>query len=138
MKILVILGNKLNQDSTLSSVGLLRVSAGFKIHNFIDFDKIILSGGVTNGYKKSEARAMSDYLVKNGVSEELLILEENSRNTMENGKYTVDILNGIEGSHEIFVLSSKGHIARRFHNPVEVFDAYAHGNKNLHLVYVGV
>ncbi len=138
MKILVILGSKLTSDEKLSKVGLLRTSAGAKIHKSINFDKILVSGGITHGRTVSEAEVMERELIKLGVSEDIIMMEAKARTTVENGKYCVEILKYIPGEKEVFILSSKSHIARRFHNPVEIFDGYASGAKEISLVYVGV
>ncbi len=142
MKILVILGNELNKDDSLSQAGKLRVFAGIKIHQSEKFDRIIFSCGYTHSHKISEAAAMVEEAKVMGASESIMILEERSKNTIENGKYTVEILKDIlkaaRGELEVFVLSSKSHIARRFHNPVEIFDGYAKGVAGLNLIYIGV
>ncbi|MFI3166355.1 MAG: YdcF family protein [Bacillota bacterium] len=138
MKILVILGSKLTNEDKLTKVGLLRTSAGAKIHTSINFDKILVTGGITHGRKISEAEVMEAELIKLGVDPEIIMMEARSRTTVENGKYCVEILQHIDGEKEVFVLSSKSHIARRFHNPVEIFDGYSSGVKNMSLVYVGV
>ncbi len=138
MNILVILGNKLNRYDTLSQAGLSRVVGGLKVHSHINFDKIIISGGVTGGSSISEAKAMEKEFLKAGVSEDIIILEEKSRNTIENGRFTVAMLKEMEGDKVVFVLSSKEHIARRFHNPVEIFDGQAYGRADIKLLYVGV
>ncbi len=138
MKILVILGNKLNGDNTLSKAGKVRVFGGLDLHKSINFDKIILSGGITHGLKISEAFAMKKVLIENDVEEDKIILEEKSKTTVENGKYTVEILKKIQGEKQVFVLSSKNHIARKFHNPVDIFESNAKGDENIKLLYVGV
>lgn len=57
-------------------------------------DKIILTGGIAAEYPedKSIAEAMKDYLIKKGVPEEVIHLETTSKNTAENLKNIMDIL----------------------------------------------
>lgn len=49
---------------------------------------LVLSGGKVPGEKESEAQAMYQYLVYNGVSPEHLLLEERSVSTVENIAYS--------------------------------------------------
>jgi len=50
--------------------------------------KIIVSGGKGPDENITEAEAMKRYLIKNGISENRIILEDKSRNTYENIKFT--------------------------------------------------
>lgn len=49
---------------------------------------IVVSGGRGNDEHISEALAMKNYLVDSGISEEKIIMEDNSKNTYENFKYS--------------------------------------------------
>ncbi|MDV4149480.1 YdcF family protein [Clostridium sp. AL.422] len=53
--------------------------------------KIIVSGGQGNGENISEAEAMKRYLLEKGLKEEI-IMEDQSRNTVENLRYSKDII----------------------------------------------
>lgn len=57
--------------------------------------KIILSGGKGPGETITEADAMEKYLVRKGANKENIIKEENSTDTMENFKFTKQILSSI-------------------------------------------
>lgn len=54
--------------------------------------KVILSGGQGLGEDITEAEAMRRYLVKNGISEERIMLEDQSVNTDENIKFSREIM----------------------------------------------
>lgn len=53
---------------------------------------IVLSGGQGPGESISEAEAMKRYLLENGVEEKRLLLEDKSKNTMENFKFSKRII----------------------------------------------
>ncbi|MCC0658973.1 YdcF family protein [Clostridioides sp. ZZV14-6154] len=49
---------------------------------------VVVSGGKGNGENITEAKAMKDYLVKNGIDNNRIIEEDKSTNTYENFKYS--------------------------------------------------
>lgn len=74
----------------------------------------ILSGGQGPGELITEAEAMHRYLVEAGIDESRLIKEDKSTSTMENIKFSYEIING--NSHKIeakvIVISSRFHLLR--------------------------
>lgn len=76
--------------------------------------KIIVSGGQGSGETISEAEAYKIYLVNHGVKAENIIEEQKSKTTMENMKYTRDILKKIDGRENIriAIVTSNYHILR--------------------------
>lgn len=54
--------------------------------------KIVVSGGKGDNEHESEARCMHDYLIEHGVSEESVLMEDQSRNTHQNVLYTHKLL----------------------------------------------
>ena len=62
-------------------------SGGEKCH-----DRIIILGGVTGDSQISEARAGADYLQAQGMAEESLMLEDQSRHTLENMQHARSLL----------------------------------------------
>ena len=77
MKVIVVLGYKLNDDASMDELLIKRLDLCLKLINEESYDKIILSGGCPTppGLEISEAEAMSRYLIKKGVSEEIIIKE---------------------------------------------------------------
>lgn len=74
---------------------------------------IIVSGGRGNEIKASEAAVMEEYLVSKGVSAEKIIKEDNSRTTVENFKFSTDILNEKYGSNRsVALITNVFHIYR--------------------------
>lgn len=72
--------------------------------------KAVLSGGQGRGEKISEAECMRRLLVREGISEERLILEENSTTTMENLTFSQYFLN--RERDEVGLVTSNFHIYR--------------------------
>ncbi|MCH4057893.1 MAG: YdcF family protein [Lactobacillaceae bacterium] len=60
--------------------------------------KIIFSGGQGPDEKLSEAQAMADYAIAHGWDPELVVLEDKSRNTLENMKFSKAI---IDADHSV-------------------------------------
>ena len=122
MHVLVVLGNRMNDDGTMTGLSVKRLNAAMRFAVAFGVDKIILSGGVANKKaNRSEAAAMREYLVDNGVAEEKLICEYQTTTTEENAKYSVPIAAKL-GATEITVITSNEHMSRNFLNPIKLFE----------------
>ncbi|MBR7162519.1 MAG: YdcF family protein [Clostridia bacterium] len=122
MKVLVVLGNRMNDDGTLSDAMLERLNKALVVAD--DFDKIIVTGGVANSIAgRAEGDMMSKWLVENGVPMGKILVENRSHTTKENAKFTAPIIKGI-GAEEVTILSSAYHIDRKVYNPVRLFKKY--------------
>ena len=116
MHVLVVLGNRMNDDGTMTGLSVKRLNAAMRFAVAFGVDKIIFSGGVANKKaNRSEAAAMREYLVDNGVAEDKLICEDQSTTTEENAKYSVPIAAKL-GATEITVITSNEHMSRNFLN----------------------
>ncbi|KUO62016.1 MAG: hypothetical protein APF84_05150 [Gracilibacter sp. BRH_c7a] len=75
---------------------------------------VIVSGGKGTDETTSEAKAMSIFLKANGISANRIILEENSRSTSENFKYSAEILQqrGEIPPVKILIVTSNFHLFR--------------------------
>ena len=121
MRVLVVLGHRLNNDGTMSAQLQERLDETLKQFKSTPFDKIILSGGVANkNAKVSEASIMSDYLTAGGIPLDKQILEDSSLTTKENAKFCASILKELKVK-EFWLLSSACHIQRKWLNPVKLF-----------------
>ena len=60
----------------------------------------------------TEAEAMKNYLIKKGISEKNIIKEEQSRNTLENFKYSKEKLKKLKINNNIAFVSNNFHILR--------------------------
>ena len=75
---------------------------------------VVVSGGQGPDEHVTEARAMADYLMEHGVEETRILLEEESHNTVQNLRYTAQLLedNGYDTDQEIVVVSNGFHLTR--------------------------
>lgn len=74
---------------------------------------IVVSGGQGNDEHVSEAQCMYDYLTEHGVDGNQILMEDKSRNTWENVRYTQALLEekGLDAS-QILVVSNGFHLTR--------------------------
>lgn len=75
---------------------------------------VVVSGGQGKDEPSTEARAMADYLMEQGVKEEQLLLEEQSHNTLQNFQYSSALLaeQGLELDQGVLVVSNGFHLTR--------------------------
>lgn len=93
-----------------------RITADFRARleramRFPEDSTLIILGGVTDRSKVSEAAAGRDWLVRQGTSETRIVLEDESRNTLENLVYAREIL-GVRGVERPIIVTSRYHAAR--------------------------
>lgn len=69
----------------------------------------VVSGGQGPGEKVSEAKAMKDYLVEQGIDESRIIMEDRSTSTFENLKFTFDITDKMGLSRDITIVTDGYH-----------------------------
>lgn len=76
---------------------------------------VVVSGGQGSNEPSTEARAMADYLLAAGISQERILLEEDSHNTMQNFQYSAQLLEekgfDLEDT-EVLVVSNGFHLTR--------------------------
>lgn len=134
MKALIILGNRLNDDASLSEKGLKRCEFTVRAYDIFHPDRVILSGGVANEKAGiSEAEAMFRELVSRGMREDLFLLERDSRNTDENAMNSFAICQK-EGIGEVVVISTIEHFGRSIpKNAVRCFRDAAKRFPDIHL-----
>ena len=76
---------------------------------------VIVSGGQGRDEPTTEARAMADYLIEEGVEDENILLEDQSHNTAQNFQYTAQLLEkeGYDVSETpVLVVSNGFHLTR--------------------------
>jgi uncharacterized SAM-binding protein YcdF (DUF218 family) len=71
---------------------------------------IILSGGQGSDELRTEAEAMQEYLLSKGLSEELLILEDQSTSTQENLRFSKSLLP--KANAKVLLVTSDYHLYR--------------------------
>ena len=135
MRYLIILGNKLNDDGSLSAKGLKRCEITKKAFEIFRPDRIILSGGIANAKAGiSEAEALFRHLTGDlGMDRSIFILEDRSTTTEENAVFSLKIAED-DGADEVVVISSIEHFGRRFpKNAVMHFQEIAKRYPSVHL-----
>lgn len=123
MLVAVVLGNRLKDDGSCTDIMMARLNLALEVDRFMKPDKIILSGGVANPLaRKSEAQAMFDWLVVQGINADKLVLEDKSLTTKQNAKFSVPIALQL-GADKILVCTTPEHMHRKFLNPIKLFRA---------------
>ena len=74
----------------------------------------IVSGGMGKGETVTEAQAMYDWLTQHGVAQERVIMEPKATSTLENLKYSFDIIRsrGDDPKGNVAIVSSAYHLYR--------------------------
>jgi uncharacterized SAM-binding protein YcdF (DUF218 family) len=121
MKVAVILGNRLNNDKTITEVMKRRLELGVKLDKQLTIDKIIVSGGVSNQTAGiPEADQMFEYLAAKGVEAGKIVKENQSRSVAENAKNAILAALGL-GADTVILCSTHEHLNQWFKNPVKFF-----------------
>ena len=111
MKIYIVLGNKLKKNGNISS------KLKKRLDNFLsEYDNnsyVILSGGKIDS-KFSEAEKMKEYLLKNNIDKDKILLEEKSKETWENIIYSLELIKKKfrEKNYEMEFISDKNHLVK--------------------------
>lgn len=108
---LVVLGAGLRGRSISASL-LYRLETALDFHDMYPDLKIVVSGG--QGEDMTEALAMRNFLVDNGVNPNLIIMEDKSTNTYENFLYTKNVLEEetVKEDFTITIISNNFHMYR--------------------------
>ncbi len=123
MEILVTLGNRLNDDGSISDFLRARLEKTLSIAK--DYDLLVVTGGIANPKAgRAEADVMRDYLVERGVPEDEIRVENTSKTTKENAKHCRKVFEELNVK-EITLLSSAYHIDRWYLNPAKLFRRFA-------------
>lgn len=110
---LIVLGGILRHGYQLSDAVKRRLNIAIKVYkNQNNKPKIIVSGGMIRKQELTEAEAMKKYLLENGISENDIIEENNSKNTLENFKFSKKKLDELKISENIAFVTNNFHILR--------------------------
>ncbi|HHU22949.1 MAG TPA: YdcF family protein [Clostridiales bacterium] len=110
---LIVLGAGLNGSTpSLSMVNRLTAALDY-LEKYPDTVAIV-SGGQGQGEEMTEAQAMENWLVARGISPERIIREEKSTSTLENLKYSLEIIESLGGdpTGRVAIVSSEYHLYR--------------------------
>ena len=113
----IILGAKVRDDGSLTPILKARVDKAIQFakeqkENAKKNIIYIASGGKGQDEVISEAEAMKNYLIENGVSEENIIIEDQSTNTLQNMKYSKQKINEINQDGKIIFSTTNYHVFR--------------------------
>ena len=127
--IMVVLGNWMNNDGTISSTMRTRLELALKAFSEFDFDYIVVSGGMANSQAGiSEAQAMYNYLVEHGIDGNIIIKEDQSMSTQQNAIYTMQKLENIDFNN-IIVVSTIEHFTN--YQTIKYFNDAANNNAKI-------
>jgi uncharacterized SAM-binding protein YcdF (DUF218 family) len=110
--ILIVLGGPITSDFKPDIWLKSRLDKTVEINKSLNPKYIILTGGDTRKIGITEAEIMKDYLLDNDISRSKIYLETNSINTIENGKFTYEMIKHLPKSTKIYVLTSEFHSNR--------------------------
>ena len=120
-KVAVILGNRVNDDGTITEIQKERLLMALEIENEFHPDYFILSGGSPNQKAGiSEAEGMYNYLLENGFDKSKLIKEDQSLTTVQNAKFSIPIAEKL-GAEILIVCSSLYHFEDLQYRALESF-----------------
>ena len=106
----VILGNKVNSDGSLSERLQKRVECGLQLYKNKRVSKILVSGGFgKEGFY--EGTKMKDYLIKKGVPEAAILVDNKGRNTLATVENTLKLKDSLKFK-SLIIVSQYFHITR--------------------------
>ncbi len=108
---MIILGAKVNKDG-VSKTLKLRLDKAIEYYNKNKDVNIIVSGGQGEDEITTEASAMKNYLVENGVDEENIILENKATTTLENIIFSKEIMEDLNLGNRALIVTSDYHLLR--------------------------
>ena len=102
--ILVVLGNWMNDDGTISSTMKRRLDLAIKAYKEFEPKYIVVTGGLANTKAGiTEADAMYTYLVNAGIDGNIIIKEDKSVSTYQNANFTMKLIEDIDFKNLIIV-----------------------------------
>jgi vancomycin permeability regulator SanA len=108
--IAIVLGNKVNEDGTLSTRLQKRLECGLNLFKTERVKRILISGGLgKEGFY--EAEKMKDFFVDNGIADSLILVDNYGVNTFATVKNTLE-LNKKYHFVDIIVVSQYFHVTR--------------------------
>jgi vancomycin permeability regulator SanA len=108
--IAVILGNKVNVDGTLSTRLIKRLECGLNLYKSHRVKRLIVSGGFgTEGFYEGDK--MRDFLIKNGIPDSVIIVDNKGDNTLQTVKNTLQLKDKLHFK-SLIVVSQYYHLTR--------------------------
>lgn len=110
---LIILGSGLKGRTTSPSLQS-RLDAGLIYLQKYPDVKVVVSGGQGRGEDITEAEAMREFLISNGINEDRILSEPNATSTMENFKFSKALIEQNQGEpvSEVTFITNSFHVLR--------------------------
>ncbi|MCQ2522179.1 MAG: YdcF family protein [Lachnospiraceae bacterium] len=111
---IVVLGFQLEADGTMKEELVGRLQTALECANALPSAKVLVTGGGTamNNPLATEAGCMAAWLLDHGIEEDRIIIENNSRTTVENALFSCDILQeDYPEVKELIMVSSDYHVS---------------------------
>ena len=109
MDYLIILGAQVKGTRVTKSLKNRLDTAGEYLKKHTE-TKVIVSGGRGKGEQITEAEAMERYLIAEGISSERILKEDQSKNTLENLRFSMRLLKGTD--IQVAIVTNGFHIFR--------------------------
>ena len=114
---ILILGCKIKKDGSLTNLLKSRVDRAIEFRNMqkekTGKDLIFIpSGGKGSDESIPEGQAMKNYLLENGIDEDHIIVEDKSKNTLENIKFSYNIVKEKNKDAQIAFATTNYHVLR--------------------------
>ena len=109
--VVVVLGCKVRGDGP-SKMLRIRLDAAKELLDEYPDVKCVVSGGQGSDEQMTEAECMKNYLVKKGISADRIIMEDKSKTTFENMKFTFEKLDELGISRDITIVTDGYHLYR--------------------------
>ena len=114
---IIILGSKINKDGSLTPLLKGRIDKAINFGNKqyeMTKKKIVYipSGGKGIDENISEASAIKNYLIEKGINDDQIMIEDKSTSTIENMKYSKEIIDSINKNGKISFSTTNYHVFR--------------------------
>ena len=124
--IMVILGNWMNDNGTISATMRKRLELALEAYKDFSPSYIVVSGGMANSKAGiSEAQAMYDYLVEHGIDANIIIKEDQSMSTYQNAEFTMKKIENINFKN-LIIVSTVEHFVQ--YQTIKYFNDAAYNN----------
>ena len=125
--VMVILGNWMNDNGTISAIMKQRLELALVAYKDFGPAYIVVSGGMANAKAGiSEAQAMYNYLVEKGIDKNIIIKEDQSMSTYQNAIYTMTKLENINFKNLIIVSTIEHFVS---YQTIKYFNDAAYNNE---------
>ena len=114
---IIILGSKISKDGSLPPLlkGRVDKAIEFGKKQYENTKKKIIyvpSGGKGSDEVMSEANAIKEYLIKNGIDKKQILIEDKSTNTIENMRFSKDKIDNTKQNAKISFSTTNYHVFR--------------------------